>query len=193
MPLRDCEPSASWSMPLTSSSMMLPSCVNSRPTNAARCAAPCDRCSDTKPHGLAVLAQACGIPSHICRLTAFCIDKPAYLAGRRDLGRIWNSALVRIAEPAPRFGNADWHPNLTSDNTMRPATTLMPLADGKPFPHDEHDFCCRSSRHPGKEELKRLNRFKPCIRRIALRSDAGQAQRLRPGDNWRIQSWFAWA
>jgi enamine deaminase RidA (YjgF/YER057c/UK114 family) len=40
---------------------------------------------------LAILAEAGGAPSHICRLTAFCIDKPAYLAGRRELGRIWKS------------------------------------------------------------------------------------------------------
>jgi enamine deaminase RidA (YjgF/YER057c/UK114 family) len=38
---------------------------------------------------LAILAEAGGKPSHICRVTAFCIDKPAYLAGRRELGRIW--------------------------------------------------------------------------------------------------------
>jgi enamine deaminase RidA (YjgF/YER057c/UK114 family) len=38
---------------------------------------------------LAILAEAGGRPSHICRLTAFCIDKPAYIAGRRELGRIW--------------------------------------------------------------------------------------------------------
>ena len=37
---------------------------------------------------LAILAEAGGKPSHICRLTAFCIDKPAYIAGRRELGRI---------------------------------------------------------------------------------------------------------
>jgi enamine deaminase RidA (YjgF/YER057c/UK114 family) len=42
---------------------------------------------------LAVLAEAGGGPSHICRLTAFCIDKPAYLAGRRELGRIWKSLM----------------------------------------------------------------------------------------------------
>jgi len=42
---------------------------------------------------LAVLAQAGGKPRHICRLTAFCIDKPAYLAGRRELGRIWKSLM----------------------------------------------------------------------------------------------------
>ena len=38
---------------------------------------------------LAVLAEAQGSPQHICRLTAYCIDKPAYLRGRAELGRIW--------------------------------------------------------------------------------------------------------
>jgi enamine deaminase RidA (YjgF/YER057c/UK114 family) len=38
---------------------------------------------------LAVLAAAGGQPEHICRMTAYCIDKPAYLAGRGELGRIW--------------------------------------------------------------------------------------------------------
>jgi len=38
---------------------------------------------------LAVLAVAGGAPEHICRITAYCIDKPAYLAGRPELGRIW--------------------------------------------------------------------------------------------------------
>jgi enamine deaminase RidA (YjgF/YER057c/UK114 family) len=38
---------------------------------------------------LAVLAEAGGQPEHICRLTAYCIDKPGYLAGRAELGRIW--------------------------------------------------------------------------------------------------------
>ena len=42
---------------------------------------------------LAILAEAGGKPTHICRLTAFCIDKPAYLAGRRELGRIWKSLI----------------------------------------------------------------------------------------------------
>src|SRR5262245_7313162 len=42
---------------------------------------------------LAVLAEAGGKPSHICRMTAFCIDKPAYLASRRELGRIWKSLM----------------------------------------------------------------------------------------------------
>ena len=38
---------------------------------------------------LAVLACAGGKPEHICRITAFCCDKPAYLAARKDLGAIW--------------------------------------------------------------------------------------------------------
>lgn len=42
---------------------------------------------------LSILAEAGGKPIHICRLTAFCIDKPAYLAGRRELGRIWKSLM----------------------------------------------------------------------------------------------------
>ena len=42
---------------------------------------------------LAILAEAGGKPDHICRLTAFCIDKPAYLAGRPELGRIWKSLM----------------------------------------------------------------------------------------------------
>ena len=38
---------------------------------------------------LAVLARAGGEPHHVCRITAFCCDKPAYLAARRELGAIW--------------------------------------------------------------------------------------------------------
>ena len=38
---------------------------------------------------LAVLAKAGGQAQHICRMTAFCCDKPAYLAARRELGAIW--------------------------------------------------------------------------------------------------------
>jgi enamine deaminase RidA (YjgF/YER057c/UK114 family) len=33
------------------------------------------------------------MPRHICRLTAYCIDKRAYLAGRRELGRIWKALM----------------------------------------------------------------------------------------------------
>ncbi len=38
---------------------------------------------------LAVLREAGGEPQHICRITAFCCDKPRYLAARRELGAVW--------------------------------------------------------------------------------------------------------
>lgn len=38
---------------------------------------------------VAVLATAGARPEHICRMTAYCCDKPAYLAARRELGAIW--------------------------------------------------------------------------------------------------------
>jgi enamine deaminase RidA (YjgF/YER057c/UK114 family) len=44
---------------------------------------------------LAVLAEAGGRPEHICRMTAYCCDKPAYLAGRSELGRIWKRTMGR--------------------------------------------------------------------------------------------------
>ena len=42
---------------------------------------------------LAVLAVAGGEAHHICRMTAFCCDKPAYLAARRQLGAIWRELM----------------------------------------------------------------------------------------------------
>ena len=44
---------------------------------------------------LAVLAEAGGGPAHICRITAYCCDKPAYLAARRELGAIWRRLMGR--------------------------------------------------------------------------------------------------
>jgi len=44
---------------------------------------------------LAVLAQAGGGPNHICRMTAYCVDKPAYLSARPELGRIWRKLMGR--------------------------------------------------------------------------------------------------
>ncbi|CAG0996771.1 aminoacrylate peracid reductase [Burkholderiales bacterium] len=44
---------------------------------------------------LAVLAEAGGRAEHICRITAFCCDKPAYLAARPELGRIWRALMGR--------------------------------------------------------------------------------------------------
>ena len=42
---------------------------------------------------LAVLAQAGGQPQHICRITAYCCDKPGYLAARTQLGAIWRTLM----------------------------------------------------------------------------------------------------
>lgn len=44
---------------------------------------------------LEVLAAAGGRPEHICRMTAYCTDKRAYLEGRRELGRIWRRLMGR--------------------------------------------------------------------------------------------------
>jgi enamine deaminase RidA (YjgF/YER057c/UK114 family) len=42
---------------------------------------------------LAVLAEAGGEARHICRMTCYCCDKPAYLAARPELGRIWRQLM----------------------------------------------------------------------------------------------------
>jgi enamine deaminase RidA (YjgF/YER057c/UK114 family) len=44
---------------------------------------------------IAVVAAAGGEPSNICRMTAFCCDKPAYLAARPKLGDIWRRHMGR--------------------------------------------------------------------------------------------------
>ena len=38
---------------------------------------------------LTILSEAGGKPGDICRMTAYCCDKPQYLAVRKDLGAIW--------------------------------------------------------------------------------------------------------
>jgi enamine deaminase RidA (YjgF/YER057c/UK114 family) len=38
---------------------------------------------------LAVLSEVGGRAEHICRMTAYCCDKPAYLAARKQLGGLW--------------------------------------------------------------------------------------------------------
>ncbi|GIL06804.1 RidA family protein [Betaproteobacteria bacterium PRO7] len=42
---------------------------------------------------LDVLAQAGGRPEHVCRITAYCCDKPAYLAARAALGEVWRKRM----------------------------------------------------------------------------------------------------
>ena len=42
---------------------------------------------------LAVLAEAGGRPEHIGRVTAYCCDKPSYLAARKQLGAVWRERM----------------------------------------------------------------------------------------------------
>ena len=42
-----------------------------------------------------ILAEAGAQPEHMCRMTAYCCDKPAYLAARGELGRIWKRLMGR--------------------------------------------------------------------------------------------------
>ena len=42
---------------------------------------------------LDVLAAAGAKGEHICRMTAYCCDKPAYMAARRELGAIWRKRM----------------------------------------------------------------------------------------------------
>ena len=44
---------------------------------------------------IAVLAEAGARPEHVCRMTAYCCDKPAYLAARSALGAIWRRYMGR--------------------------------------------------------------------------------------------------
>lgn len=44
---------------------------------------------------LEVLAEAGGRAEHICRITAFCCDKSAYLAARAEMGTVWRRLMGR--------------------------------------------------------------------------------------------------
>ena len=44
---------------------------------------------------LEVLAAAGGRPEHICRITAYCCDRSAYLAARAELGAVWRRHMGR--------------------------------------------------------------------------------------------------
>ena len=44
---------------------------------------------------LGVLAQAGGRSEHVCRITAYCRDKPAYVAARPALGEVWRRHMGR--------------------------------------------------------------------------------------------------
>ena len=44
---------------------------------------------------VAVLAEAGARPEHICRMTAYCTDKPEYLTARAEIGRAWRRIMGR--------------------------------------------------------------------------------------------------
>ena len=44
---------------------------------------------------IAVLAEDGAKAEHMCRLTAYCCDKPAYLRARPELSRIWRRLMGR--------------------------------------------------------------------------------------------------
>jgi len=44
---------------------------------------------------LEVLALAGGRPEHVCRITAYCCDKPGYVAARSALGEVWRRRMGR--------------------------------------------------------------------------------------------------
>lgn len=42
---------------------------------------------------LTVLSQGGGGAKHICRMTAYCCDKPSYLKARPQLGKVWRAQM----------------------------------------------------------------------------------------------------
>ncbi|HOW46383.1 MAG TPA: RidA family protein [Rubrivivax sp.] len=42
---------------------------------------------------IAILGTAGARPEHICRMTAYCCDKPRYLAARKELGAVWRRVI----------------------------------------------------------------------------------------------------
>lgn len=75
---------------------------------------------------LAVLRAAGGEARHLCRITAFCCDRPAYLVARRELGAIWRRhmgvhypamSMIFVADLLDRPGKIELE-----------ATAVLPLA-----------------------------------------------------------------
>ena len=79
---------------------------------------------------LSVLAVAGGTPQHICRITAFCCDKPAYLAARGQLGAIWKKHMGRHYPAMSMIFVADLldHPG----KIELEATAVLPAAQRAP-------------------------------------------------------------
>jgi enamine deaminase RidA (YjgF/YER057c/UK114 family) len=77
---------------------------------------------------LTILAEAGGRPEHICRITAYCTDKPAYLAARAELGRIWRRLMGRHFPAMSMIFVADLldHPG----KVELEATAVIPITAG---------------------------------------------------------------
>jgi len=75
---------------------------------------------------LDVLAQAGGEARHICRMTAFCCDKPAYLAARKQLGAVWRQRMGQHYPAMSMIFVADLLDN--PGKIELEATAVVPLA-----------------------------------------------------------------
>ena len=77
---------------------------------------------------LAILKEAGAEPHHICRMTAYCIDKPGYLAARADLGRIWKRLMGKHYPAMSMIFVSDL---LDAPGKIElEATAVVPFADG---------------------------------------------------------------
>ena len=74
-----------------------------------------------------VLAAAGAKPEHICRMTAYCCDKPAYMAARKALGAIWRK---RIGKHYPAMSMIFVSDLLDSPGKIElEATAVIPRGD----------------------------------------------------------------
>jgi len=79
---------------------------------------------------VAVLAEAGARPEHICRMTAYCCDKPAYLAARRQLGKLWLQYIGRHFPAMSMIFVSDLLDN--PGKIELEATAVVPAAPVKP-------------------------------------------------------------
>jgi enamine deaminase RidA (YjgF/YER057c/UK114 family) len=77
---------------------------------------------------LAVLAQAGGQPQHICRITAYCCDKPGYLAARAQIGKTWRELMGKHFPAMSMIFVSDLLDG-RADRTR--ATAVLPAARGE--------------------------------------------------------------
>jgi enamine deaminase RidA (YjgF/YER057c/UK114 family) len=82
---------------------------------------------------VAVLAEAGARPEHICRMTAYCCDKPAYLAARRQLGKLWVQYIGRHFPAMSMIFVSDLLDN--PGKIELEATAVVPAAAAKRAPH----------------------------------------------------------